>query len=180
MLPQQITESIWSELHHACSDKLHAWRTPVLATVDASGYPCARTVVLRAVDAASQQLFIYTDRRSPKIQELLHCKHAEIVFWNATLNWQLRAKAEIEVLTQGNILEQAWENIKHSTASTDYLRNQHPGAVINHSNDTSQTTQEHQLCILAARVLELDWLELSRNGNRRLRIKNNQAEWLVP
>ena len=180
MLPQQIIEDIWSELQTACSDKQHAWRTPALATIDANGYPCVRTVVLRAVDAASQQMIIYTDRRSPKVLDLLRCKHAEIVFWNPALNWQLRAKAEIDVQTQGNLLDQAWENIKNSSAATDYLRNQLPGAVINHANDTSQTSQEHQLCILAAKVTELDWLELSRSGNRRLRIKNNQTEWLVP
>ncbi len=183
MSPQQITQitqSIWSELQNACIEKNHAWRTPVLATVDVNGYPNARTVVLREVDANQQQFIIYTDRRSPKVQDLQHCTSAEIVFWSPTLHWQLRAKTEIAVLTEGTLVEQAWDHIKHSAAATDYLRNQLPGSIIEHTHDTSQTSLEHQLCVLLANVIELDWLELARTGNRRLLVQANQANWLVP
>ena len=180
MSPQPIIQSIWSELQNACIEKNHAWRTPTLATVDAHGYPNARTVVLREVDTNQQNFVIYTDRRSPKVQDLLECNRAEMVFWSTSLNWQLRAKTEITVLTDGTLVEQAWDKVKNSVAATDYLRNQLPGAVIQQANDTSQTTKEHQLCVLRAHVEELDWLELSRAGNRRLKIQGNKANWLVP
>ena len=182
MSPQEISENIWSELQAASSNKQHAWRSPVLATVDSTGQPHARTVVLRSTDAVNQQLTFFTDRRSPKVHDLQHCNRAELVFWCPLLNWQLRATTTIQVVTKGEELEKAWERIQHSTAAIDYLRDNSPGSVQpeNHTAPATLNTQAHQLCLLQAKVIELDWLELSRNGNRRLRIQNGHTEWLMP
>ena len=50
--PHEIREQIWRELTRASQDRHHAWRTPVLATVDGDGFANARVVVLRKVDRA--------------------------------------------------------------------------------------------------------------------------------
>ena len=162
-----ITDRIWSELHTACSNKQHAWRSPVLASVDKDGFPRARTVVLRAVDTPAQQLIFFTDQRSPKVQELKACSRAEIVFWSPSLQWQLRAAVVVEVQTQGSKVDQAWARIKNSPAATDYLHQTLPGA--------TQEAESHHLCLLLALVKHLDWLELAPQGHRRLRIQGTQG-----
>ena len=182
MTTDEITRRIWSELHTACSDKQHAWRSPVLATVAHDGFPCARTVVLRAVDISARQLVFFTDRRSPKVQELQACSRAEIVFWSQSLQWQLRAAVQVEVQTQGIKVDQAWARIKNSSAATDYLRSALPSATLADTvpNSTTHPDDAHHLCLLVAWVHRLDWLELAPQGHRRLRIQDTQTEWLVP
>ena len=45
-----IEAEVWRQLALAAHDKHHAWRAPVLATVDGDAAD-ARTVILREVDA---------------------------------------------------------------------------------------------------------------------------------
>ena len=47
---EAIRAEVWRQLAQATEDKQHAWRTPVLATVNGH-LADARTVVLREVDA---------------------------------------------------------------------------------------------------------------------------------
>jgi pyridoxine/pyridoxamine 5'-phosphate oxidase len=84
--PQEIRQQIWKELGRASQDRHHAWRTPVLATVNDCGAVNARTVVLRSVDQASQTLQIFTDQRSPKLVEIVNEPKAIFVFWSARLS----------------------------------------------------------------------------------------------
>ena len=65
----EIEAAIWQQLARAPRDKHHEWRTPVLATAGAGG-AAARTVVLREVHVANQQLVIYTDTRAAKVAQL--------------------------------------------------------------------------------------------------------------
>jgi hypothetical protein len=38
----------------------------------------------------------------------------------------------------------------------------------------------HSFALLRAQVLQMDWLELSRDGHRRARLSANTWEWLTP
>ena len=62
--PTDLRQSIWHHLTRAPHDRHHPWRTPVLATTTPEGEPNARTVVLRAANAAQQTLTAFTDHRS--------------------------------------------------------------------------------------------------------------------
>jgi pyridoxamine 5'-phosphate oxidase len=180
-------ETIWHHLHSACADRQHGWRTPVLASTDLAGYPTARTVVLREADAALQQLVMFTDKRSPKVQELQRQPRAMLVFWCAKLSWQLRAVVQVQVLTHGPRVERAWERLQHSAAAADYLQSAVPGAaqpagtpVPTAPATASLSPAAHQLGILVATVQQLDWLELSRQGHRRVLLTQSSVQELVP
>jgi pyridoxamine 5'-phosphate oxidase len=164
---------VWEQLERACHDRQHGWRTPVLASTDPQGVPNARTIVLREADVSQQELVFFTDRRSPKVHELQMQPSAMLVFWCAQLQWQLRASVHMRIQTEGEPVDRAWERLQKSA----------PGSPLSiHtavSTDTPSRTA-HQLCILVARIAQLDWLMLSRQGNRRVLFTQNHAQELAP
>jgi pyridoxamine 5'-phosphate oxidase len=57
-------------LSRAVADKGAAWRTMNLATICVEGGPDARTVVLRGFDRKVQSLWLFSDVRAGKVQQL--------------------------------------------------------------------------------------------------------------
>ena len=179
--PQEIRQQIWKELGRASQDRHHAWRTPVLATVGGDGTPHARTVVLRAVDAAEQTLHISTDGRSPKVRELAREPNALFVFWSARLNWQLRARVTISTETTGPEVETLWRRVQQSAAAADYLGSAVPGSPCGDApSGLAPAHSDHHFALMRAQVREMDWLELGRSGHRRARLLPDTWQWLTP
>ena len=189
--PQEIREQICKELVRATHDRHHAWRTPVLATVDAQGRPNARTVVLRKANVADGgTIEIYTDRRSPKVSELMAQPSACLVFWSARLSWQLRVAVEVSIQTEGPYIDSLWQNVKHTRAAGDYLGLLPPGHALTdelgvpdeptNAPDFIPADAIVHFAVLTARVSEIDWLELGRGKHRRAKIFHDQWQWLAP
>jgi pyridoxine/pyridoxamine 5'-phosphate oxidase len=174
----ELRRSIWEQLERAVTCREHAWRLPVLANVDRRGLPQARTVVLRGVDAATQQLRIFTDHRSPKALALTSRPQAVLVFWSQVLSWQLRVAVDVRIETGGPLVDEGWERISRTAAAADYLSLQAPGSPI--QSDSTLSAGEHALGIMIARVRDIDWLELSAQGHRRARLTDEDFQWLVP
>lgn len=182
LTPLQIRHRIWMELGRAAHDRHHEWRTPVLATVDADGMPSARTVVLREADENLAHLDFYVDARSSKVAELAHQPRAVLVFWSKRLSWQLRVQADITIQTSGAQVAAVWERVRQSPAAGDYLSTSAPGSawLDEPATPTEPHAQPHQLAVLTAQVLNLDWLELARSGHRRARMGSETWDWLTP
>jgi general stress protein 26 len=182
--PEEIRPQIWKELGRASLDRHHEWRTPVLASADADGLPDARTVVLRQVDAVAAQLTFYTDSRSPKVAQLQAQASAMLVFWSARLSWQLRVRVACSVITSGPEVDTLWQGVQQSAAAGDYLSPRPPGAVLPPDSGTADADNApaptHSFALLRAQVLQMDWLELSRDGHRRAQLSANTWEWLTP
>jgi hypothetical protein len=182
--PEEIRPQIWKELGRASLDRHHEWRTPVLASIDTDGLPDARTVVLRQVDAVAGQLTFYTDSRSPKVAQLQAQVSAVLVFWSARLSWQLRVRVACTVITSGPEVEALWQGVSQSAAAGDYLSPRPPGAVLSPGRGTADTANApaptHSFALLRAQVLQMDWLELSRDGHRRAQLGANTWDWITP
>lgn len=67
-----------------------------VATVDADGYPDARMLLLKGVDARG--FVFYTNLKSPKAQALLHNPRASLCFYWDTLGKQVRVRGRAEVV----------------------------------------------------------------------------------
>lgn len=173
-----IRALICAELGRAVSERGHGWRTAVLASCDNDGVPQARTVVLRAVSSDASELQIYTDRRSPKVRELLMNPRASMVFWCPQRRWQLRLSGAVEILTDGPLIRTAWSAIRGTATASDYLTPEPPGTPITGLPQLADV--EHQLAILLLRVNVIDWLELHPDGHRRARLSADQFEWVTP
>lgn len=173
-----IRHRIWIELQRATVDRHHEWRTPVLATSGLEGLPQARTVVLRTADATAAQLGFFTDRRSPKVDELRAAPMATLVFWSKRLNWQLRVRVGTQVHVDGPRVDAAWARVSQSAAAGDYLAPRAPGSALN--GLTVNANETHQLAVVTAQIEHIDWLELASEGHRRARLTHDSLAWLVP
>jgi hypothetical protein len=179
--PLEIRQQIWKELGRASQDRHHAWRTPVLATAGQDGAVNARTVVLRGVDAVRQTLQIYTDRRSSKLCELVKEPNAMFVFWSARLHWQLRVRVSIANLTSGSEVEAHWQRVQQTAAAGDYLGPLAPGSPRPEAHSPCRLPfHTNHFALLIAQVLEIDWLELGREGHRRALLSEDRWQWLIP
>lgn len=175
---EQLECRVWTELVRAVVDRHHEWRTPVLASVDAGGFPQARTVVLRRADPSARVLEVFTDRRTPKVVQLQTVPQAVVVFWSSRLHWQLRAQARAEVLVDGPTVDEAWARLAQGASAADYLAPRTPGTPL--AVDAGESGGRHHLAVLRFEVLSLDWLALRREGHRRARIDTAGALWLEP
>lgn len=181
LTPEDIRHQIWKELGRATQDRHHEWRTPVLATAVQGGEVNARTVVLRAADAATDTLTIYTDRRSPKVTELTQQASAMFVFWSTRLSWQLRVKVETSVQTRGPLIQSLWQSLGQSAAAGDYLGLAAPGEPLPTDKTPDSAAQtDHHFSVLTAQVISMDWLELARSGHRRARLDAERWTWVTP
>lgn len=173
----ELTDTLWKELVRATLDRHHGWRFATLATAGLDGWPQARTVVLRYAEPGARQLHLYTDRRSPKVAELLRRPEATLLFWNPRKSWQLRIQVTVTVVEAGEPVEAAWRRVEQSAAASDYLSERPPGTPL---QQDGSPVPGHQLAVLVAEVQTLDWLELSRSGHRRARIDRTGLTWLTP
>jgi hypothetical protein len=183
---KQIGTALWAELVHAAHVRDHEWREATLATLDAENGPCARTVVLREVDAPARELLIYTDTRSPKVRQLARDPRAELVCWSPRLGWQLRLRCHIEVSNDGLDVTSRWALLRHTRAAHDYLSPLAPGTALGEAAPPAPAAGEVRSCfaVMHLQVQAMDWLSLDPGGHRRAlfdyRDGPGTARWLAP
>lgn len=201
-----IDAAVWRELGRAALDRHHEWRTLVLATADAGdGWPDARTVVLREVQADQRQLVVYSDARAAKVAQLQDRPRALLVLWSRRLGWQLRLRVTVALHVDGLAATSRWLKLRATPAAHDYLSPLAPGQPLPGTPDAAPppgvaeptratvdsaaadgagaadagARREH-FAVLACTVQSADWLELHRAGHRRARFDGAGARWLVP
>ncbi len=104
----------WRRLEDAAADRGHRMRLCAVATAREDGGPDVRLLVLRGADAATRCLWFHTDRRSPKVRQLLACSDASLVTWDARDGVQLRAQGQIRVRTDDVVADHHWEQTEMS------------------------------------------------------------------
>ena len=175
-----IQAEVWRQLELATHDKHHAWRAPVLATVDGDGAD-ARTVILREVDARQKQLLTFTDERAGKVTQLLRHPRATLVMWSPALGWQLRCRVLLSLEMSGLAATSRWAKIKLTPAAQDYLARLPPGAPLDAAEAVApEPLKREYFAVVSAQVLSIDWLELHRSGHRRARFDGSGSQWLQP
>ena len=175
-----IQAEVWHQLELATHDTHHAWRSPVLATVDGDGAD-ARTVILREVDARQKQLLTFTDERAGKVTQLLRHPRATLVMWSPALGWQLRCRVLLSLEMSGLAATSRWAKIKLTPAAQDYLARLPPGAPLDAAVAVApEPLKREYFAVVSAQVLSIDWLELHRSGHRRARFDGSGSQWLQP
>ncbi len=173
-----IHAALWQELGRAARERDHAWRHCTLATV-AGERADARVVVLREVDAAQRRLLVYTDARSPKVEQIAAHPLGTLVAWSPLLSWQLRVAVRLQVADSGLEVSSRWARVKLSPGAQDYLAALPPGTPVDRY-EPERGSREH-FAVIEARVESIDWLELHPDGLRRARFTGDEGGvWLAP
>ena len=149
----------------------------MLATVDGDAAD-ARAVVLRDVEVARKQLLIYTDTRAPKVAQLMSHPIGTLLMWSAALSWQLRCRVRLSIEDSGLAVASRWAKVQHSRSAADYLAPLAPGATLYAAAPTA--ARRENFGVISAEVIQLDWLELHRQGHRRAVFEPLGSRWVQP
>jgi general stress protein 26 len=195
-----IDSGCWQHLLSAVDDSIAAWRLPCLATQSGNGCK-QRTVVLRAVDAARRLLLFHTDVRSGKVFEIREHANVSLLFYDPTIRVQVVAQGLASVHTDDMYADRLWSDSTPASLKM-YLGELPPGAItaMPSCNEPKfvqgrvpQRTEieagRRNFAAVVVSVSELEWLQLSRDGNYRARIAylrdgadscSVEAQWCTP
>lgn len=163
-------------------------RTPstlgFLATVDATGAPHARAVILRRVDAALACLYFATDARSAKAAELARDPRAAFAVYDDDASVQLRLEGRAAVVSDERERRGAWESLgPHSRrlyGSPIAPRTPLPADAEGAEQEGAPATDEDafaRFAWLRLRVDRIDRLDLSAEPQRRWVLVRAEAGW---
>ena len=173
---------VWAGFAAAVADRASPLRLPVVATVAADG-AAARTMVLRAVDAASATLTFFTDARAVKVGDLVH--RVAVVAYDADARWQIRLTGEGAVVTAGAAADAYWSALPPASRVA-YATVAAPGTPLARPEAVHLPADEVRanFAVLIVTVDRLDTLDLAIAGHRRVRHDRRAgcwvSTWLVP
>lgn len=197
----ELLRDAWTGLGRAVVDGKHEWHLPVVSTIDASGRPSGRVVVLRHADAegeAGPVLACHTDRRSRKVTEF-DGRPAEVAwtFYERRHKVQLRAIGRSIVHLDDEVADEAWA--RSSTSSRRcYLAPHGPSSTLDawdpnlpsawmHSVPDAESSEAGRVnfAVIRTTVQELERLELHHDGHVRSRWRWDgtrvcESAWLAP
>lgn len=172
------------------------WRIPVLATLRGSSI-CQRSIVLRRVEAESGLLWFHTDVRSGKVSDIQVNPQVSLLFYDASTETQLAVMGQASATTAGSEVDWLWE---HSAASSlrMYLAPGAPGTACSEDDCNlpdavrGRIPERDELVAgranfagVVIRVERMEWLQLSRSGNRRAIFERGTdggviGRWVLP
>jgi len=191
-----IDSACWRNLRDAVDSSMAAWRLPCLATQSVSG--CTqRTVVLRAVDAARRLLLFHTDVRSEKVSNIRQHSNVSLLFYDPATKVQVVAQGIASVRTDDMFADRLWNDSTPASLKM-YLGKLPPGTITampscNELESAPGRVPEieagrRNFAAIVVAVSELEWLQLSRDGNYRARFIFSRdddtismaGQWLTP
>lgn len=180
--PQEILGEAWKILKQAGEEPQHAFHLPTLIS-QGDTFPEGRIVVLREV--ASEKFRIYTDARSPKVEELRKHPNSSLLFWDPGHGLQIRVKGTTSFLSQQETAELFASFPAEQTS--DYGSDLPPGTPINPEETLKKeaTSNQHNFCVLEVEAEKMDILQLQNEGHLRLQFKKDlegswKGSWVVP
>jgi pyridoxamine 5'-phosphate oxidase len=189
-------DQAWTLWVRGGADRRSAFHTPVVATVDASGAPQVRVMVLRQADREARTLRFHTDNRSSKVSDLAARPGISVLGYDAASKIQLRVRGTAVIQQAGDGVESAWEKTGLPSRKC-YLADAAPGSlsdvptsgladgydVRDPSHAESLPGRDH-FSLLMVTVDSIEWVYLAASGHRRARFDWTGTDWrktwLVP
>jgi pyridoxine/pyridoxamine 5'-phosphate oxidase len=184
----ELRFKVWNELQLACANMDHPWRLPVLATVTEDA-PQQRIVVLRRADAASAEVFAYTDVRAPKVEQIRRHSRVSWHFYhpNARIQVCLNGTALLHVADE--LSDRHWKE-SSLTNRIAFLAERPPGALADRPSvnvpeglrDRIPEAAETEMgranfAVIASPIDEIDLLFVRRSGNLRAHFQRTEGQW---
>jgi hypothetical protein len=168
------------------ADRRSAFRAPTLATVNAAGHPCLRTVVLRGFEPAARGVTIHTDRRASKMREIQTNPSVALHVYDQSACIQLRIDAIAEIHVDDAVAQKAWARTPPMSRLV-YSVQTPPGTPVPappNAPDNPDVAAAN-FAVLSLTFYRIEWLWLNHAGHRRAAFTWNaagecHATWLVP
>jgi 3-hydroxyisobutyrate dehydrogenase len=190
-----IEKICWQMLHEGATNRKSAMHQAVIGTsVDSIAY--MRTVVLRRVDAEERKLYLHTDFRSKKMEDLKQSQHLSWLVYDQSQRTQIRLSGAVIIHHMDDLCKEHWSKTGHHSRRYYMLDRD-----VEELNDASTglnepltafdyTLEESEVGFQHFVVVEtcIDWMEwyyTHSKGNRRARFYYQDAiikssSWLMP
>ena len=190
----KIFDNITNQLLQGVKNRLHGFHTPVFSNTNNREKINSRIVVLRKFDLTKMKIYFHSDIRSKKTEELKLNPNSNFLFYDNTINTQLRIQTITKIHSQDDITHQTWKNTKLSSRKC-YLVQQPPSSISpiatdslpKHLKGTNPTQEESEkgyknFTVIQCKIKSFEWLYLAAQGHRRAKFEldNNKEYWLVP
>ncbi len=193
-------DGAWTMLSDGARSRKSPMHVPVLASIDASGRPTQRVLVLRAADRDGAMLRFHTDARSPKVSELgdgaPDGAAVHVLAYHPEQAVQLRLSGTAKVVRDSDAVDTIWAG---STlfARRCYLAEAAPGSALDGPASGLPLWVEGRepdardirparanFALLMVEIDRIDWLHLANSGHRRAVFTrdggNWDGRWVVP
>lgn len=166
---------IWDRLDRGVAQSDDPFRFVTLATIGAGGAE-ARTVGLRAADRAAGTVEVHSDLRTAKVRALRTDPRAQLLFWDATTQVQLRVSVTMTLLPADAA---RWARIPEG-ARTNYGTDPAPGTPVDRPEKVTRTPEVARFVALSGEVSGMDVVSLAHDPHRRAMFDGAQGRWVAP
>ncbi len=189
MTLDEVLESLWQRWTRGKADRNSPLHTPVVGTVDASGKPKQRVMVLREVNRTERRMRFHTDIRSAKVDQIGDAAPVSVIGYDPSAKIQLRLSGTARIEQDSETADKAWAASALSSRRC-YLANPGPGTAVDApmsgltaeqelvvpSQDESEAARP-AFAVLLIDVTTVEWLYLAASGHRRARFDWDGAAW---
>jgi hypothetical protein len=173
-------------LADAVPNRRSPFHTPTIASLDDTGAPSLRTVVLRGFDAEARALRFHTDRRSDKARGIARDPRVMMHFYDAALHVQMRVAGHAMLHLDDAAADAAWDGSQRSSRMC-YAAPDAPSAIVPAppaAPKDSDIGRPHFAAVVIS-FHRLEWLWLAAAGHQRARFiwdeaSNLTADWIAP
>lgn len=173
----------WRRLGEGVVNRHSPFHTPALATVDASGRPRLRTVVLRAAEAEEGSLRFHCDRRSDKAREIAANGLAALHVYDGWAKLQLRLEGRARLHRDDALADAAWASAL-AMSRVCYGVEPAPGTALATGDayalpgeDPEARLGRENFCAVVLTAERIDLLYLDRRGHRRAVFSREGGDW---
>jgi len=166
------------EIHRGALDKKHPFRFIVLSTGD-SGEIQSRWVVLRKVDD-NLHCYIYTDKRTQKIDALKNNYKAHVLMYHDKKKIQIRCQGKVCIHHQNELSRNHWNNVQ-GIAKRAYTPGVAPGTLIGspeQAHEWNMDLEDQYFSVLEFIPEEMDVLQLNKSEHLRMKATKTEGGWI--
>jgi hypothetical protein len=188
----------WSVIAAGVTNRKSPSHMPAVGTVDSSGLPQLRIMILRHVSRDRRTLRFHTDSRSIKANQLRQNSATSVLFYDPAAKVQIRLSGQTHFTASGDMADTAWST-STPFARRCYMAEAAPGTPVAHPSSglpgwiEGRQPEEAQLAdyrgnfaALLVEIETIEWLYLANAGHRRARWQWDAAQnawagsWLIP
>lgn len=191
-------EEAWGLVGAGITNRNSPAHYPTVGTVDETGTPQLRIMILRDLSRKDRTLRFHTDARSIKVDQLRQNAAASVLIYDPSAKVQIRLSGKAQLSFQDETADAAWSG-STPFARRCYMAEAAPGTALEHPSSglpewiQGKQPEEEQLvdyrpnfAALLVKIESIEWLYLANVGHRRARWQFNEADnswqgsWIVP
>ena len=176
-----IWQTVAEELAAAAASARHPLHVLTVATVDATGAPHARTVVLRGFDATDREVRFHTDIRSPKAEQIGVDGRVALHWYDPARRLQIRIPALATIHHGDPTAEAAWKASRPMSRAC-YTAGESPGTLLETVPPAPPPPAADDnrglaaFAVISCRFESVELLSLHASGHERIRLRLTGAE----